>query len=58
MDAKQQQQQQQQQQTNPCQAQADLFIACMKTPSITKNKDKQKCKPYFDTYTKCINMLE
>ena len=49
-------QQQQQQQPNSCQAQAELFIACIKAPYTTK--DKQKCKSQFDTYTKCINMLE
>jgi hypothetical protein len=41
---------------NPCQPQVDLFIKCIKAP-YTK-KDKHKCKSEFDTYSKCINMLE
>ena len=41
---------------NPCHPQVDLFIKCIKAPYI--KKDKHKCKSEFDTYSKCINMLE
>lgn len=40
-------------QLNPCQQQIDKYLECIKQPCI--KKDKQKCKPEFDSYYVCLN---